>query len=51
MSRAALLLVIIDFCAIGALPVIFFRRDGRFNPRWWLTAAPFLACPAILVAA
>jgi protein-S-isoprenylcysteine O-methyltransferase Ste14 len=40
---AAALIVILDAVLMGALPRIFFRRDGRLNLRWWLTAAPFFA--------
>jgi len=43
MSDAAALIVILDAVLMGALPRIFFRRDGRLNLRWWLTAAPFFA--------
>jgi protein-S-isoprenylcysteine O-methyltransferase Ste14 len=42
MSTAALV-VILDAVLMVALPRIFFRRDGRLNLRWWLTAAPFVA--------
>lgn len=51
MSRAALLLVLLDFAAIGGLPLFFFRRDGRLSLRWWLTAWPFFACPLLLLGA
>jgi phospholipid methyltransferase len=51
MNRAALLLVVLDFLVIGALPVVFFRRDGRFKLMWWLTAWPFFICPVLLIAA
>ena len=36
---------------IGALPYIFFRRDGEKNFRWWLTAAPFFTAGGLVVAA
>jgi protein-S-isoprenylcysteine O-methyltransferase Ste14 len=45
-----LILVLINFTFIGALPRIFFRADGRFNARWWMTAAPLFAAPISLVA-
>lgn len=51
MSRAALLLVLLDFAAIGTLPRLFFRKDGTLNLRWWLTAWPFFACPLLLLGA
>ena|SRR5436309_9396045 len=49
MNRAALLVVVVDFVVVGALPIFFFRRDGRLNLRWWLTGWPFFVCPLILV--
>jgi protein-S-isoprenylcysteine O-methyltransferase Ste14 len=36
---------------IGALPFVFFRRDGSFNLRWWLTGSPFFVSAAGLVGA
>src|SRR5436309_15410326 len=51
MNTAALLVVVLDFLSVGALPVIFFRRDGRLGLMWWLTALPFLACPLLLFGA
>ena len=34
---------------VAALPRVFFR-PGRLNPRWWLTAAPFLLASLALLA-
>jgi len=45
-----LVVVLADFAAIGLLPRVFFK-NGSFNSGWWLTALPFIACPAFLVAA
>jgi len=45
------LLVVLDFAAIGLLPVLFFRRDGRYNLRWLVTALPFFVVPVAIVAA
>lgn len=40
------------FLLIGALPLVFFRHDGRLTGRWWLTAAPlFLGGGAVAAAA
>lgn len=50
MDRVALLVLALDFLVIGALPRVFFR-PGRLNARWWLTAGPFFACPAFVIAA
>lgn len=41
MSTAIFVLVTMNLAYIGLLPVIFFRRDGTLNYKWWLTAAPF----------
>jgi protein-S-isoprenylcysteine O-methyltransferase Ste14 len=46
----AFLIVAVNLGTIGALPRIFFRRDGRLNLRWWMTAAPFFACGLLQVA-
>src|SRR5688572_31641084 len=51
MSISVLTLYLLNFAFIGLLPRIFFRRDGRLGPMWWLTATPFFLCPAVLVAA
>jgi protein-S-isoprenylcysteine O-methyltransferase Ste14 len=49
MDKPALVLALLVFAAIGALPRIFFRRDGSLNLDWWLTALPFFAAPVLLV--
>lgn len=49
MNEAVLLLYLLNFAYIGILPLIFFKRDGRFNPMWWLTAAPFFLCSLLLI--
>jgi protein-S-isoprenylcysteine O-methyltransferase Ste14 len=49
MNRASLIIVILDFLIIGALPVFFFRRDGKLNLMWWLTGGPFFVCPLFLL--
>lgn len=51
MNPVALLVVLLNFALVGVLPVVFFRRGGRLNPRWWLTAAPFLVAPLVVLAA
>lgn len=50
-NAAVLLLFLLNFIFIGALPIFFFRRDGRFNGMWYLTAAPFFLCSLVLLAA
>lgn len=50
MNPATLLVLLLDFTVIGALPIFFFRRDGSLNVKWWSTAVPFFLCPALLVA-
>jgi protein-S-isoprenylcysteine O-methyltransferase Ste14 len=49
MDDALLFLLLGNFVLIGLLPVIAFRRDGRFNARWCLTSAPFLLVPLLLI--
>jgi len=51
MREPVLLLVVLNFALIGALPKIFFRRDGSLNARWWATALPFGVVPLFLIAA
>ncbi|MFI9103445.1 methyltransferase family protein [Streptomyces fildesensis] len=45
MNKPALFLLLLNFAVIGALPRVFFRSDGRFNLKWWLTALPFGLSP------
>ncbi len=46
---AVLLLVVLNFCYIGLLPIIFFKKGGNLNAGWWLTALPFFVTPVFLV--
>ncbi|MEV6315611.1 isoprenylcysteine carboxylmethyltransferase family protein [Streptomyces sp. NPDC051776] len=48
MTASVLLLLLINFLAIGALPRVFFRKDGSLNARWWMTALPFFGVPVFL---
>jgi protein-S-isoprenylcysteine O-methyltransferase Ste14 len=50
MNEATLLLYLLNFAYIGILPLIFFKREGRFNHLWWLTAGPFFLCSLLLIA-
>jgi protein-S-isoprenylcysteine O-methyltransferase Ste14 len=51
MNPAAALVVLLDAALMGALPRVFFRRDGRLNLQWWLTALPFfIASGTVLLA-
>ncbi|MDJ0345785.1 isoprenylcysteine carboxylmethyltransferase family protein [Streptomyces sp. H10-C2] len=45
MDKPSALLFLLNFVVIGALPRVFFRSDGRFNRKWWLTALPFGLSP------
>ncbi len=45
MSAQVLALIVLNFIYIGALPVIFFKKGGRLNLIWWITALPFFLCP------
>jgi protein-S-isoprenylcysteine O-methyltransferase Ste14 len=49
MCDAILVLLLGNFALIGLLPVVFFRRDGRFNARWFMTSAPFFVVPLLLI--
>ncbi|ORW74132.1 hypothetical protein AWC22_23725 [Mycobacterium riyadhense] len=51
MNTPLLVLYVVNFLVIIVTPRIFFRKDGTFNLRWWLTALPFGLCPAALVVA
>ena len=42
MFKALPTLVLSNFFLMGALPTLLFRRGGRLNLMWWVTAAPFL---------
>jgi protein-S-isoprenylcysteine O-methyltransferase Ste14 len=50
-SLAGVTLVLLNFAVVGLLPLLFFRRGGRLNARWWLTAAPLFAAPLVVLAA
>ncbi len=49
MRTETMVVVLAAFAAIGALPHIFFKRDGRKNWRWWVTASPFLVSSGAVV--
>lgn len=49
MNDAVLLLYLLNFIFIGLLPKIFFKKDGRFNLMWWLTASPYVLCALFLI--
>lgn len=44
-------IVFANLVLIGALPLIFFRRDGRFGAMWWATGAPFFVTGGALLGA
>ncbi len=50
MNDGILLLYLLNFAFVAALPRLFFRQ-GTFNLRWLLTGAPYLASPLALLAA
>jgi len=49
MNKPILVLYLLNFLLIGALPMLFFRRDGHFNLKWFLTAAPFFVSSFFLL--
>jgi protein-S-isoprenylcysteine O-methyltransferase Ste14 len=48
-SFSLIVLVMLNFVAIGLLPILFFRGDGQFNLRWFATGAPFFVVPAAVL--
>ena len=51
MDVAVFFLLALNFLFLVSLPFVFFeKRDGRLNPMWWATAAPFVVCPGLVVA-
>lgn len=40
MNNGLIYLLVINFIYIGILPRIFFKKDGRYNLMWFITAAP-----------
>jgi protein-S-isoprenylcysteine O-methyltransferase Ste14 len=50
MNSHAILLCLCALALLGSMPFTFFRR-GRFTAGWLLTAAPFFASAAVLLAA
>ena len=51
MRTETFVVVLAAFAAIGALPRIFFKKDGRKNLRWWITASPFILSSTAVVLA
>jgi protein-S-isoprenylcysteine O-methyltransferase Ste14 len=49
MNEAVFLLYFLNFIFIGLLPRLFFKKDGRLNLMWWLTASPFFLCTLFLL--
>jgi protein-S-isoprenylcysteine O-methyltransferase Ste14 len=49
MNEAVLLIYLLNFIFIGLLPKLFFKKDGRFNLMWWVTASPFFLCTVFLL--
>ncbi len=48
MNRSILILYFINFLLIAILPRIFFKKEGKLNLKWWLTALPVIACLLVL---
>ena len=49
MNESVLVLYLLNLIFIGVLPRVFFKKDGRFNLMWWLTASPFVLCTLFLI--
>jgi protein-S-isoprenylcysteine O-methyltransferase Ste14 len=44
------ILLLANLAYIGLLPIVFFRRDGSLNYRWWMTSSPlFLSSLLVLL--
>ncbi|MCI0504569.1 MAG: isoprenylcysteine carboxylmethyltransferase family protein [Gammaproteobacteria bacterium] len=50
MDKTALLLLTANFLLVALLPVVFFRRDGKFTLMWFVTAAPWGIAPVLFIA-
>lgn len=50
MDRGVLILVCFNFIYVALLPVVFFKKEGGLNLKWFLTALPFGICPLSLIA-
>ena len=49
LSMSTAIIAIMNIIFVGLLPRIFFRRDGTFNLKWILTAAPYGLSPIFLL--
>lgn len=49
MNTAIAFVLGVNLTLIGALPKVFFKRDGKFNFMWWATATPFFAAALVLI--
>ncbi len=50
MNKTLVALILVNFAYIGILPRIFFKKDGRYNLMWWMTAGPLFLNAALLLA-
>ena len=48
MNASILILYFLNFLLIAILPRVFFKKDGKLNLKWWLTATPILVCLLVL---
>lgn len=49
LSPGVTFLLVLNFLFIGLLPAIFFRKDGRYNLMWLVTALPYILTPLFLL--
>lgn len=49
MEKSTLLILTLNFLYVALLPVVFFRRDGKFTLMWAVTAAPWGIAPVIFI--
>jgi len=50
-NSALAILLLMNYSLVGLLPIVFFRRDGRLNFAWLLTALPFFVAWGLTLAA
>ncbi len=51
MENSTLFIGLFNFILIAILPKIFFRSDGEFNLKWFVTGSPYFFAPLLLILA
>lgn len=50
MNPVLVILILMNYAYVGLLPRIFFKKDGRYNLMWWMTAGPLFLNALIIFA-